>query len=154
MSPRALPVRRGSAWSAEEIRTHLADAVIPVRLALNARSGYPLICSLWYLFEDDQLWCAVQRDAKAARLLEADPRCAFEVAADAPPYRGVRGQGRGALVAERGEAVLGRLLDRYLGGRESDLARWLLGRGRTEVALRIKPLWLTAWDFSGRMKDL
>ena len=154
MSGDRLGVRKGSAWSPAEIRAFLSKTVIPIRLACNARAGFPLLLSVWFLFEEDHLWCAVQRDSKLARCLAADDRCAFEVAGDEPPYRGVRGQGRAALVAARGEEILGRLLDRYLGGRESDLGRWLLGRASDEVAIRIAPAWVTAWDFTERMKDL
>ena len=68
-----------------------------------------------------------------------------------PPYRGVRGQGRAHLLPEAGAARLEVLLDRYLGDRESNLARWLLSRAEDEVAIRIEPSWLTAWDFSARM---
>lgn len=153
MSGARLPVHGASAWSAAVIAAYLEEARIPVRLAANDAAGFPMICSLWFLFEGGRLWCAVQRDAKIARRLAADPRCAFEVAGEAPPYRGVRGRGRAAIVPERGEAVLARLLDRYLGGRESDLARWLLGRAETEVALRVEPTWITSWDYSARMKD-
>lgn len=147
-------IRRASAWSASEIRRHLEQTVIPVRLACNTASGSPLLCSLWFLYDEDRIWCATQRGSKIARCLEADPRCGFEVAGDTPPYRGVRGQGRAALVGERGEEMLGRLLDRYFGGRDSELARWLLGRASDEVAIRIEPAWVTAWDFTERMKDL
>ena len=46
------------------------------------------------------------------------------------------------------------LVERYLGGSGSRLARWLLGRRDEEVGLRITPQWLTSWDFSARMGDV
>jgi len=45
-----------------------------------------------------------------------------------------------------------RLLDRYLGSRDSGFATWLIERASTEVAIRIEPTWLTSWDFSKRMQ--
>ena len=53
----------------------------------------------------------------------------------------------------RGEEILCRLLDRYLGSRETPLARWLLSRASQEVAIRIEPERLTSWDFSRRMRN-
>jgi nitroimidazol reductase NimA-like FMN-containing flavoprotein (pyridoxamine 5'-phosphate oxidase superfamily) len=151
MAHTAPSIRRGSAWSAREIESFLQQAAIPVRLACLAANGAPLICSLWYLYDEGAIWCATQQDARLVTWLRADPRCAFEVAGDDPPYRGVRGQGDAVLSAADGPAVLGRLIDRYLGTRDSGFARWLLSRQDGEVAIRIDPHWLTSWDFSRRM---
>lgn len=144
-------LRAGSAWSADRIEQFLNEAKIPARFAFVARSGAPLVCSLWYLYQDGALWFATQRDARIVAMLEGEPRCGFEVAGDAAPYRGVRGQGRATLVAERGPAVLEQLVDRYLGTRESKFARWLLARQQQEIAVRLDFTWLTSWDFASRM---
>jgi nitroimidazol reductase NimA-like FMN-containing flavoprotein (pyridoxamine 5'-phosphate oxidase superfamily) len=151
MAHNALRIRRGSDWSASEVERFLRDAVIPVRLGCLAADGAPLICSLWYVFDEGAIWCATQQDARLVTWLRADPRCAFEVAGDDPPYRGVRGQGKAVLSAADGPAVLGRLIDRYLGTRNSGFARWLLSRQDGEIAIRIDPQWLTSWDFTRRM---
>jgi hypothetical protein len=139
-------------WSREQIRQHLRGSVIPIRLASRTRSGFPLVLSLWFTFRDGFVWCAVQRNARVAQHLERDPRCAFEVAADDPPYRGVRGQGHAEIRPAEGEAVLRELIDRYLGDASSDLARWLLGRADREVAIRIQPVRFATWDFTRRMQ--
>lgn len=144
-------IRRTSAWTADGIGRFLDDARIPLRLACVGGDGAPLLCSLWYLRHEDSLWCATQRSARLAGWLANDPRCAFEVAGDDPPYRGVRGQGEAELSDAEGPAVLGRLVDRYLGTRESAFARWLLSRQQDEVAIRIRPAWMTSWDFTRRM---
>jgi len=145
-------IRSSSAWDAEQINHFLADTVIPIRLACIDRDGEPLICSLWYLYADGALWCATQQSASVIALLEANPRCGFEVAPETMPYRGVRGQGRVSLSAADGPATLLRLIERYLGTRDSGFAKWLIERSSTEVAIRIEIAWLTSWDFSQRMK--
>jgi hypothetical protein len=43
------------------------------------------------------------------------------------------------------------LIDRYLHSRESKFAQWLIERQAEELAIRIEPEWLSAWDFSARM---
>jgi len=146
-------IRSSSAWDEQQINRFLADTVIPIRLACIDRDGDPLVCSLWYLYADGALWCATQQTANVIALFEANPRCGFEVAPETMPYRGVRGQGKVTLSAEQGPATLLRLLDRYLGTRDSGFATWLIARSVGEVALRIDPDWLTSWDFSQRMKS-
>jgi hypothetical protein len=106
---------------------------------------------MWFTWDGTALWCATQRQALVVTRLGRDPRVGFEVAADSPPYRGVRGSGRATVVPERGESVLRGLLQRYQGGDSTPLARWLLSRVADEVALRVVPTSLTTWDYSRRM---
>jgi len=149
-----LPLKSGSAWDAAAVEAFLDESRLPIRIACHGRGGFPLLCSVWFLWQEGALWCAMQQDALVARRLAADPRCAFEVATNTPPYKGVRGQARAHAVKARGAEVLETLLHRYLGGTESDLARWLLDRAASEVAIRLEPTWISSWDYSDRMQDL
>ena len=110
--------------------------------------------SLWYLYEAGNLYCATVEDARVVGYLRRNPRCAFEVAADEPPYCGVRGQARAKIDPSRGAEILRRLLVRYLGNTDSALARWLLSRADKEVAIELRPINAYAWDYSQRMRDL
>ena len=140
---------RSGPWTADQARTHLAEARIPVRLASSGT--FPLVQSLWFLFEDDALWCATQADAVVARRLQREPRCGFEISADLPPYRGVRGTGIASIEPTAAATVLPRLIERYVGDEPTALSTWLLSRLDTEVAIRIGDLSITTWDYSGRM---
>lgn len=133
------------------IARYLSEIRIPLRLACVSDSGWPVTLSLWYLYEDGHLYCATQASALAARYLAREPRCAFEVAADAPPYCGVRGQALATLLPEQGLEVLARLVERYLGSTEAPLARRLLARKTPEVAIRLQPINVHTWDFAERM---
>lgn len=124
-----------------------------MRLAANTTSGFPVVLSLWFLPEDDELLAAVHRDARIAKRLHKDPRCAFEIAPNEPPYRGVRGQALASLEAEGAFAVLERLLDRYLGSGDSSLGRFLLARAEEELIVRLRPSRIASWDYSRRMQD-
>ena len=146
-------MRRKGPWSKNEIERFLQQTRIPLRIACNGASGHPVIASLWFLPRDDTLWCATQRTASVVSHLRRDHRCAFEVAAETAPYRGVRGQGHAELHDERGEEILRLLIDRYLEDPNSRFARWLLSRAREETAIAIEPLTLLSWDFRERMGD-
>ncbi len=138
-------------WLEPEIQRLLDETRIPVRLSCNGASGCPVLVSLWYLPEDGRLWCATQRSANVAKLLARDSQCAFEISVESMPYRGVRGQGLATLHDDRGEEILLKLLDRYLGDSKSQLARSLLAQVATETAIAIEPKTIFSWDYTERM---
>lgn len=149
----AVQISDRSSWDGARIASFLGAYQGPLRIAANGRDGFPLLCSLWFQYAGGRLLCATQHDAKIARLLGEDERCGFEVAPNDPPYMGVRGRGRALMHSEGAGDLLGRLIDRYLDSRESELAGWLLKRADREVVIEIVPSWVSAWDYSGRMSS-
>lgn len=149
----SMPVCSTSVWPAEQIAAYLKTSVIPLRLGCIEESGFPIVLSLWYLYRDGALWCATHESARVSRILSNNPKCAFEVAPNEAPYKGVRGQGVANLRREEASQVLAELIDRFLGDRHSRLANWLLSRTDHEFAIRIDPTWVTSWDFSERMSN-
>jgi len=116
-------------------------------------SGWPSVLSLWYLYRGGNLYCATQETANVVSYLRHDPRCAFEIAADQPPYCGVRGQGMAVLDVRLGSEILQQLLTRYLGSTDSPLAQRLLAQSQHEVAIIIQPIKVFTWNYTSRMKD-
>jgi hypothetical protein len=147
------PLRRSGPWTELQIQEFLAEARIPMRLAANTDSEFPAILSLWFLPEDHQLLAAVHEDSRIAKRVKSDSRCAFEIAPNEPPYRGVRGQAMASLEREGASALLERLLDRYLGSSDSRLGRFLLARANEELVVRVRPSRIASWDYSRRMDD-
>jgi len=141
------------AWSAAEATAYLEAATVPIRVACRTPSGGLWMLSLWYRYRDGAFHCATSADADVVRYLEADPDVAFEVSANDPPYRGVRGAGTASITPDEDKALLEALLDRYLGGTDSALAERLLAADRREVHVRIDPERCYSWDFSERMAD-
>jgi hypothetical protein len=150
---KALRLRHTGPWTGSEVRQFLAEARIPMRLAANTDTGFPVILSLWFLPEGDELLAAVHQDSRIAGRLAADPRCAFEVAPNEPPYRGVRGRATASLATDGASVLLERLLDRYLGSTDSSLGRFLLARAEEELIVRLRPSRIASWDYSERMAD-
>jgi hypothetical protein len=147
-----MPIPLTGPDSEDEAERYLRETVVPVRLACLTASGWPLVLSLWFLWRDGALWCASRPGARVVEHLGRDARCAFEVAREAPPYRGLRGQARATVLRAAGGPLLGELIDRYLGARTSPLARRLLAGAADEVAIRVVPTRLTSWDYTARMR--
>ena len=133
--------------------TYLEAVHIPLRLSCVTTSGWPTVLSLWYLHDAGRLYCATLETARVVTYLRREPRCGFEVAADQPPYCGVRGRAVAEIDPTLGLDVLGRLLDRYLGNRSNSLARRLLARSQDEVAIVLTPVQVFTWDYRQRMAD-
>ncbi|WP_126663179.1 pyridoxamine 5'-phosphate oxidase family protein [Haloterrigena salifodinae] len=150
----------------------LEDATIPIRLACRTPADNLWMCSLWYRLErteadepangeteteTDGEWrlrCATAASADIVSFLEADPRVAFEVSTNQPPYAGVRGRGAVSLDPDPEKETLRDLLERYLGDTESELAGKLLDDDREEVTITIEPATVYGWDFAERMADV
>jgi len=138
-------------WSREQVEGYLADATIPLRLACRTPGGRLWQIPLWFAFRDGEFRCATSASADVVEFVAEDSHVAFDVSTNEMPYRGVRGNGQARIEPDEGKALLGELLQRYLGGTESPLARQLLDPDRAEVRLRIEPDRLVSWDFSERM---
>jgi hypothetical protein len=146
-------IRISGPWNRDRVQAYLAETRIPMRLAANTDTGFPIVLSLWFLAEEDEILAVVHRDARIAKRLKADARCAFEIAPDEPPYRGVRGQATARLDPDGAAALLERLLERYLSSTDSSLGRFLLARAEEELIVRLQPNWMASWDYSRRMED-
>jgi len=137
-----------------DMETYLESIRIPLRLACTTESGWPMAVSLWFKHQNGYLICATQKTARVVAYLKNNPRCAFEIAADIPPYCGVRGQAIASIDESIGGEILAQLLVRYLGSMDNALARNLLAKRDDEVAIVLKPINVFTWDFSSRMQDV
>jgi hypothetical protein len=135
----------------EAYADYLGQSRIPIRLSSKTESGWPIVLSLWFMYRGGLLYCATQQDARIVRYLEKEPRCGYEIAADLPPYCGIRGQAKAHIDRKIGLEVLEDLLIRYLGGLNNPLAERLLENAIDEVALVLTPINCFQWDFSKRM---
>jgi hypothetical protein len=141
-----------SVRSSAERENFLTSYIAPIRISGISQSGFPLICSLWFEYEDNAIWCATQKTSKIARVLSENPKCAFELAPNEPPYFGVRGQGNAMVEVADADKLLERLIDRYLGNRKSRIAKMLLNKVADEVLIRIDVKQISSWDYRTRMK--
>ena len=138
----------------EEIDKFVPDSKIPIRIAFIKSTGVPAVISLWYVCNDGKIHCASQKTAKIVSYLKKNPVCGFEIAADKPPYKGIRGEGTAKILNGTGAYVLDLLIDKYLGERNSSLSKSLRNNSKTEVAIEITPKKIFRYDYSERMNDV
>ena len=139
--------------SKSELDSMVYDKKIPIRIAFIKPDGTPNVISLWYEIENEKIYCATQKTAKIVSYLKNNPKCGFEIAADKPPYKGVRGDGIVKIIEEKGIEILETLMKKYLGEKESTLSKFLRENSKSEVAIEITPNKLFNYDYSKRMKD-
>ena len=140
-------------WDQARIDTFLQESTFPLRLACVGDDGFPRVVSVWYGYDGQYLRCVSHRSSSLVSLLQRSNRVGFELAPNEPPYHGVRGQGIARLESDADGAVLGQMLQRYLGGKSSKLANWLLSRAEDEVLITIEPVRLFSWDYRERMGE-
>jgi nitroimidazol reductase NimA-like FMN-containing flavoprotein (pyridoxamine 5'-phosphate oxidase superfamily) len=137
-----------------EIDKFIPDSKIPIRIGFIKGNCTPAVVSLWYVCKDGKIYCATQKTAKIVSHLQKNPICGFEIAADKPPYKGIRGEGTVQILNETGAYVLDLLMEKYLKGKESTLSKLLRNNSKTEVAIEITPQKVFHYDYSKRMKDI
>lgn len=141
-------------WTIRELQRFLEESRIPIRLATQRGDGSLWIVALWFRYREGSFESATWANADVVRFLRSDSEVAFDISANHPPYRGVRGNGTTTLSPDDNKATLRALIERYLGGTDSSLAKWLLSDERDEVRIRVQPHELFTWDYTDRMREI
>ncbi|MGR8947739.1 MAG: pyridoxamine 5'-phosphate oxidase family protein [Gammaproteobacteria bacterium] len=134
--------KRVKSLTESEITELLRDQTGPVRLASLSANGFPLISTIWFLYENGLLWCITQQRTLLRRNLAADPRCGFEIGLDGQRFKLLRGQGLATLDLEDGERVTELMINRYMRDRSGPAATAIRAQIPTEYAIAIKPRWV------------
>ena len=135
-------MRRVRSLAESEITTLLSDLASPVRLASQSPNGFPLISTLWSLYEDGVFWCITQHRTLLRRNLAANPRCAFEIALKVQRFKLLRGQGLASLDLADGERMTECIINRYLADPSGPIATGMRKQVVTEHAIAIRPRWV------------
>ena len=134
---------RVKSLSSSAIKTLLDDLKRPVRLASQSPNGFPLISTLWFLYDDNCFWCITQKRTLLRRNLAINQKCAFEIGlGEDAKYKVVRGQGNAVLDLADGERVTNLMIARYISDPDGPVATQLRAQIPTEYAIRITPTWV------------
>ena len=135
-------IRRVRTLAESEITTLLSNLASPVRLASQSPNGFPLISTLWAIYEDGIFWCITQHRTLLRRNLAANPRCAFEIALDGQRFKLLRGQGLASLDLADGGRMTECIINRYLTDPNGPIATGMRKQVVTEYAIAIRPRWV------------
>jgi PPOX class probable F420-dependent enzyme len=109
-----------------------------MRLATLGADGYPQVTPVWYLQEQNCLYCSTEQERVKVRNILRDPRVGASIDAD-HPYRGVSIKGVARLREGDNQALVRRISARYLPEADLDaLVAWLFKGAR--VVLQITPI--------------
>ena len=78
-------------WTEDEADAFLRETTVPIRLTTHRPDGSLWLVALWYRYREGSFECATWANADVVRYLGNDAGVAFDVSANRPPYRGVRG---------------------------------------------------------------
>ncbi|MCY3411591.1 MAG: pyridoxamine 5'-phosphate oxidase family protein [Candidatus Heimdallarchaeota archaeon] len=137
------------------MKDFLKEINIPIRLSCLLPSGYPIVLSLWFIYEprDDTLICASSEGSKLISYLRTNPKVGFEIASELPPYCGIRGYGTVTLHPDHELQLMKQLYMKYFTNQNSQLYRFLTSRPKQEIQIVIKPQKVFDWNFQKRMQD-
>ncbi|CAH0991221.1 hypothetical protein SIN8267_01323 [Sinobacterium norvegicum] len=141
-----------SDWDLAAIEQFLRVQNTPMRIAVMDSDGFPMICSVWHQYRQGNIYAVAHKNSKLIRKLQQTPQCAFEVALNKPPYKGVRGQAVATIGEQDAASQLDDLLNRFIGDGYDQLRTFLSSRGEDERVITLTLGKITAWDFSGRMQ--
>jgi hypothetical protein len=141
-------------WGPEAVADFLQASTLPIRIATRRSDGSLWPVALWYRYQDGVFECATEASADLVGILRNDPGVGVDVSTNDVPYRGVRATGRASITPEGARSLLEALIQRYLGGTDSELATRLLSDHREEVRIRIEPTEIYSWDYADRMADV
>jgi hypothetical protein len=145
-------VQPKSDWALPEIEQFLIHQNTPMRIAVMDSQGFPMICSVWHQYNDGKIFAVAHKNSKLVKKLRQSPQCAFEIALNQPPYKGVRGQAVATIGEQSAGTQLEALLDRFIGDGYDQLRGFLNKRGEDERLITLTLGKISAWDFSPRMK--
>lgn len=127
----------------EQIGALLDDLAKPARIASISANGFPLISTVWFLYERGSFWCITQKRTLLRRNLARNPSCAFEIALEGKRYKLMRGQGVATLDLRDGARLTNRMIKRYLDDSEGPVAAKMRAQIATEYAVEIRPRWVS-----------
>lgn len=143
--------KAGKPMGKDELATFLTQPHIMRIAFVDERDNYPVVHPVWYYYEDDKFFVAIDSDGQKAKSLRKNPALYFLIDSDPPngPPLGVRGKAKADVVDDPDYAtkVTVRNILRYLGSLEGNAAKKIKETGRKSSVLEINPLYLATWKF-------
>jgi nitroimidazol reductase NimA-like FMN-containing flavoprotein (pyridoxamine 5'-phosphate oxidase superfamily) len=79
--------------NSESDTRYLMEATVPLRLASVTSSGWPIVLSLWYTYQDGKLYCAIRSQQKFLDILDPSKDAPSRLATTNHPIAEFGGEG-------------------------------------------------------------
>jgi nitroimidazol reductase NimA-like FMN-containing flavoprotein (pyridoxamine 5'-phosphate oxidase superfamily) len=139
--------KKGLRLERKEIRQLLAGPNL-LRLAF-IDGGAPVVHPVWFVYEDEKFWVAVDREGAKARSIHESPDVYFLVDVSSRPPRGVRGRGTARVIDDQAFAteITTKCVKKYLKTARTIKAKEIIKMGSKSCAIEITPIYMASWKF-------
>ena len=139
--------KNGRRLERKEIEQLLAGPNL-LRLAFMDRSA-PVVHPVWFVYEGEKFWVAVDRKGTKARSIRENPAVYFLVDVGSSPLRGIRGRGTARVIDDPAFAteITTNCVKKYLKTARTNKAKEIIEMGRESCAIEITPGYMASWKF-------
>lgn len=111
--------------------------------------GAPVVHPVWFVYEGEKFWVAVDREGAKARSIRENPSVYFLVDVGSGPPRGVRGRGTARVIDDPAFAteITTKCVKKYLKTARMKKAKEIIEMGRESCAIEITPGYMASWKF-------
>ena len=111
--------------------------------------GTPMVHPVWFVYEEEKFWIAVDREGAKARSIRENPGVYFLVDVGSSPPRGVRGRGTARVIDDLAFAteITTKCVKKYLKTARMKKAKEIIEMGRESCAIEITPGYMASWKF-------
>ncbi|MGI0005357.1 MAG: pyridoxamine 5'-phosphate oxidase family protein [Nitrososphaera sp.] len=111
--------------------------------------GAPVVHPVWFVYEREKFWIAVDREGAKARSIRENPGVYFLVDVGSSPPRGVRGRGTARVIDDPAFAteITTKCVKKYLKTARTKKAKEIIEMGRESCAIEITPGYMASWKF-------
>jgi nitroimidazol reductase NimA-like FMN-containing flavoprotein (pyridoxamine 5'-phosphate oxidase superfamily) len=111
--------------------------------------GTPMVHPVWFVYEREKFWIAVDREGAKARSIRENPGVYFLVDVGSSPPRGVRGRGTARVIDDPAFAteITTKCVKKYLKTARTKKAKEIIEMGRESCAIEITPGYMASWKF-------
>jgi PPOX class probable F420-dependent enzyme len=131
------------------IRAFLDEMTVPCVISTLRPDGAPITSATWFGFLDDDIIVSTPARRNKARFARNDPRISFIVDTKVAPYRGVAIEGTAEVLDDADNALLLRIVERYLGPQDPSALGERFRAVGERVVLRLRPERVRPWGLPG-----
>lgn len=136
-------------FTESEVEKFLSTSLSPLRLATLDESGYPLINSVGFYFEQGRIYIFTGPKSRKAKNFLRTNKVYFSVDTDLPPYKGVKGRAHAKIMNDydRELDLVKKIALKFTGNLDNPMSQFVIEqvRSRVKVAVELTPVFYSTW---------